>query len=307
MTILITGGTGTLGKALTCKYKDDHKVIIYSRDEFKQSEIQKHITDPKDHIRYFIGDVRDENRLITAMKNVDVVIHAAAMKQMPACEYNPTEAVQTNIIGTMKVIQAALNTAVKKVLLISTDKAVNPINLYGATKFSAEKLVLNANQYSGWKQTAFACVRYGNVTGSRGSVIDVFRDNQSGVYPITDTAMTRFWMTPTDAVELVDYAVTNMAGGEVFIPKMWAYNITTLALALNEQAKFDIIGIREGEKIHEEMLNENDKRNIYDCGQYYCINYGKKLYPNSVSPFEYTSATVDKIDKVYMRKLLEGM
>lgn len=290
---MITGGSGTLGKELVKRYKKDNKVIIYSRGEFNQSEMQKTIDNTDDHLRYFIGDVRDYERLKTAMKGVDLVIHTAALKQLPACEYNPTEAIQTNIIGTMNVIRAALDCKVKKMLFISTDKAVNPINLYGATKFAAEKLVINANQYSGWKQTAFSCVRYGNVTGSRGSVLDVFKSNTTGIYPITDKEMTRFWMTPTDAVDLVDFAIKNMNGGEIYIPKMWAYNITTLALAINPDAIFKNIGIRDGEKLHEAMLNDNDKRNLYYCNElYFCINYGREKYLNKMEPFSYTSDNV---------------
>ena len=267
-TILITGGTGSLGKHL-CKIllEKYHPLAIrvYSRDELKQHEMRQIFGDEK--IRYFIGDVRDGNRLKRAMEGADIVIHTAALKQVPACEYNPLEAVRTNVIGTENVINAAIDNSVKKVVSISTDKAVNPVNLYGATKLCAEKIVIQGNSYAGSRNTRFSCVRYGNVIGSRGSVVPLFSEQKkTGKITITDDRMTRFWITLDQAVELIVKAITHMQGGEIFVPKIPSMRITDLAKAIAPECEIDIIGIRPGEKLHEVLLMEEEGRNtvIYD-------------------------------------------
>lgn len=284
-TILITGGTGSFGKQFTgevlSKY-DFKKIIILSRDEFKQDLMKKDFTikygaEKMKKVRFFIGDIRDKDRLKRAFNGVDIVIHAAAMKQVPACEYNPTEAIRTNIVGAMNIIDAALDSNVEKVVALSTDKAVNPINLYGGTKLVSDKLFISANAYSGSHGTIFSVVRYGNVSGSRGSVIPFFRDlieKGEQELPITDERMTRFWMTLDKAVRLVMMAVEKMDGGETFVYKNPSYKVTDIAKAMAPDLKTKIIGIREGEKIHEVMITKDDSRYTYDYGDYYVI------YPN---------------------------
>ena len=284
-TILITGGTGSFGKQFTgevlSKY-DFKKIIILSRDEFKQDLMKKDFTikygaEKMKKVRFFIGDIRDKDRLKRAFNGVDIVIHAAAMKQVPACEYNPTEAIRTNIVGAMNIIDAALDSNVEKVVALSTDKAVNPINLYGGTKLVSDKLFISANAYSGSHGTIFSVVRYGNVSGSRGSVIPFFRDlieKGEQELPITDERMTRFWMTLDKAVRLVMMAVEKMDGGETFVYKNPSYKVTDIAKAMAPDLKTKIIGIREGEKIHEVMITKDDSRYTYDYGEYYVI------YPN---------------------------
>jgi len=266
--VLITGGTGTFGKAFT-KYVFEHfkprKVIIFSRDEFKQYEMAKKFSPDKYPIRYFIGDIRDKDRLYRAFEGVDYVIHAAAMKQVPASEYNPFEAVKTNVIGAENIVNAAIDKGVKKVIAISTDKAVNPINLYGATKLVMEKIFIAGNAYVGAKDTVLSVVRYGNVVGSRGSVIPLFIElTKKGekVLPITDKRMTRFWITIEQGVELVLTALEEAVGGEVFVPKIPSMRITDLAKAINPNCEFKIIGIRPGEKIHEVLISEDEGRNV---------------------------------------------
>ncbi len=252
--VLITGGTGSLGKALVKKLFDKFipkKVIVFSRDEFKQSEMRK--THDYDDLRYFIGDVRDRDRLKRAMAGVDVVIHAAALKQVPTLEYNPTEAVKTNINGTMNVIEACIDCNVEKAIFISTDKAVNPINLYGATKMAAEKLWNAANSYS---VTKFSSVRYGNVIGSRGSVIPLFQSLEGDTAPVTDPNMTRFWLTLDQAVELVLYAY-RQSYTTTFVPNIMAMTMKDLALCFKD--KIRIIGIRPGEKIHESLISDDEE------------------------------------------------
>ena len=284
-TILITGGTGSFGKQFTGELLDKYdfkKIIILSRDEFKQDMMKKDFTirygkEKMKKIRFFIGDIRDKERLKRAFNGVDIVIHAAAMKQVPACEYNPTEAVKTNILGAMNIIDAALDCGVKKVVALSTDKAVNPINLYGGTKLVSDKLFISSNAYSGERGTIFSIVRYGNVSGSRGSVIPFFRDlleKGETELPVTDERMTRFWMTLDKAVKLVLMAVEEMTGGETFVYKNPSYKVTDIVKAMNPDAKMKIIGIREGEKIHEVMITKDDSRYTYDYGDYYVI------YPN---------------------------
>lgn len=262
-TVMITGGTGSFGRhfaSVVLAEKRPAKVIIYSRDECKQHDMR---TDGFDHpnLRYFIGDVRDGERLRRAMRGVDVVVHAAALKQVPACEYNPIEAVATNITGARNVIDAALDCRVSRVLALSTDKATEPINIYGATKLVAEKLFVHANVYSGDGSTAFACVRYGNVLGSRGSVVPLFREQrQSGRLRLTDARMTRFWMTLDQGVRFVLSCIEQMHGGEVFIPKLPSMKLVDLARALAPECRLDFIGIRPGEKLHESLLSEDEAR-----------------------------------------------
>lgn len=284
--ILITGGTGSFGKHFTdmiLKRYNPKKIIIYSRDEFKQDVMRKDFEqkfpDQISKLRFFIGDVRDKDRLYRAFKGVDYVIHAAAMKQVPACEYNPFEAIKTNIYGAQNIVDAAIDCGVKKVIALSTDKAVNPINLYGGTKLVSDKLFVSANSYRGDEGTVFAVVRYGNVSGSRGSVIPFFREllNCGTVeLPITDTRMTRFWMTLDDAVNLVVKAVEESKGGETYVFKNASYTITDIAEAMNPGGKINVVGIREGEKLHEVMITSDDSRGTYDYGDHYII------YPNYI-------------------------
>jgi len=265
-TIMVTGGTGSFGKAFvkeTLKNYSTKKIIIYSRDEFKQYEMAKRFK--SDKLRFFLGDVRDPNRLHRALEGVDFVIHAAAMKQVPASEYNPFEAVQTNIIGAQNLINAAIDVGVKKVFALSTDKACNPVNLYGATKLCSDKLFVAANAYSGKHETRFSVVRYGNVIGSRGSVVPLFRDlKETGEIPITDERMTRFWITLPQAVKFVIDSLHLMHGGELYIPKIPSMKITDLARAIAPDCKIKNIGIRPGEKLHEVMISGDDSRNLYE-------------------------------------------
>lgn len=268
--ILVTGGTGSFGKKfieMTFKKYNPNKVIVYSRDEFKQDALKKDISikNPEilSNLRFFIGDVRDRQRLYRAFKDVDYVIHAAAMKQVPACEYNPFEAIKTNIHGAQNVIDAALDCGVKKVVALSTDKAVNPINLYGGTKLVSDKLFISANAYSGKDGTSFSIVRYGNVAGSRGSVIPFFKgliDKGVKEMPITDFNMTRFWITLDQGVELVYKALSEAVGGETYISKIPSFKITDLAKAMLPGCELKEVGIREGEKIHEVMVTKDDSR-----------------------------------------------
>lgn len=280
--ILITGGTGSFGKKFVEmifeKYRPN-KVIIYSRDEFKQSVMRSEYANKIDmsKVRFFIGDVRDKERLYRAFEGVDYVIHAAAMKQVPTCEYNPFEAIKTNIHGAQNVIDAALDRGVKKVVALSTDKAVNPINLYGGTKLVSDKLFAAANAYSGEKGTSFSIVRYGNVAGSRGSIIPIFRsmiDKGENTLPITDFRMTRFWITLEQGVELVLKALEESKGGETYISKIPSFKVTDLAKAMLPQVELTEIGIREGEKLHEIMVTRDDSRMTYEYDKHYII------YPN---------------------------
>jgi len=265
-TILITGGTGSFGHKFTkivfTKYKPK-KVIIFSRDEFKQFEMSKIFPETRYPIRFFIGDIRDKDRLYRAFENVDIVIHAAALKQVPIAEYNPFEAVKTNILGAENIINAAIDKGVKKVIALSTDKAVSPINLYGATKLVMERLFIAGNVYAGGKETSFSVVRYGNVVGSRGSVIPFFLKllkEGKREFPITDEKMTRFWITLEQGVNLVLEAIKMSIGGEVFVPKIPSMKIVDLAKAICPECKFKIIGIRPGEKIHETLISEEEGR-----------------------------------------------
>ena len=269
-TILITGGTGSFGHHFVeyiLKHYKPKKIIIYSRDEYKQFVMDNKYKEYRDILRFFIGDVRDEARLRMAVKGVDYVIHAAALKQVPACEYNPNEAIKTNINGAMNVINASLEIGVKKVVALSTDKAVNPINLYGGTKLVSDKLFTAANAYSGKDGTRFAVVRYGNVAGSRGSVIPFFQniiDNGGTELPITDYRMTRFWISLEQGVELVIKALEEARGGETFISKIPSFKITDLAQAMMSDCKMSEVGIREGEKLHEIMVTREDSLHTYE-------------------------------------------
>jgi len=262
-TILVTGGTGSFGKRFAEIVLREHRpkrLIIFSRDELKQHEMR---TSGFDHpsLRFFIGDVRDVDRLRRAMRGVDVVVHAAALKQVPACEYNPIEAVMTNIMGARNVIETALDCGVGKVLAMSTDKATAPVNLYGATKLVAEKLFVQANSYSGKDGARFSCVRYGNVVGSRGSVVPLFKQQSAcGKVTVTDARMTRFWITVTEGVRFVVSCIEQMHGGEVFIPKIPSMNIMDLVKAVAPNCEVDIVGIRPGEKLHEVMISEDEAR-----------------------------------------------
>jgi len=297
--ILITGGTGSFGKkfvkrALELEAK---KIIVFSRDELKQYEMQKQFAEHK-NLRFFIGDVRDKERLYRAFSDVDIVIHAAAMKHVDACEYNPFEAVKTNINGAQNVIEAAIDCGVEKVIALSTDKACSPVNLYGATKLASDKLFVAANSYTGDKPTSFSVVRYGNVVGSRGSVVPFFKSiKHTGVLPITDERMTRFWITLDQGVQFVLDSLERMYGGEIFVPKIPSMKVIDLARAIAPECKTEIIGIRPGEKLHEAMIMEDDARHTVEFDNYYIIQpefpwwskkfvEGGKLLPDG---FSYTS------------------
>jgi len=276
-TVLITGGTGSFGKefikTILDRYPKVKKIIIYSRDELKQSELkQKYPFDRYPQLRFFIGDVRDGGRIKRAFEGVDVVIHAAAIKQVDTAEYNPTECIRTNIDGAENVIHAALECGVKSVVALSTDKACAPINLYGATKLVSDKLFTAANNIRGSKDIKFSVVRYGNVMGSRGSVIPFFMEKKKdGVLPITHDQMTRFNISLQDGVDVVMYALKNHLGGEIFIPKIPSYRILDIAEAIAPECETNIVGIRPGEKLHEEMITDTDSLNTIDLGNYYAI------------------------------------
>jgi len=276
--ILITGGTGSLGQALVkhileTRNEEFSKIIVFSRDEQKQYQMSLEFPENKfPQMRYFIGDVRDLSRLTMAMKGVDYVIHAAAMKHVPIAEYNPMECIKTNINGAENVINAALESGVKKVVALSTDKACAPINLYGATKLASDKLFVAANNITGWNPITFSVVRYGNVMGSNGSVIPYFlKKKEEGVLPITDSKMTRFNISLEGGVNMVMHALDNAWGGEIFIPKIPSYNILDVANAIGPECEKPIVGIRPGEKIHEEMITSSDSYNTWDLGKYYTI------------------------------------
>lgn len=297
--ILLTGGTGSFGQKCTevlLKDFNPESIRIYSRGELMQFQMEQKFHDER--LRFLIGDVRDRNRLNRAMNNVDIVIHAAALKQVPACEYNPIEAVKTNIEGTINVVDTAIDNVIEKMMLISTDKAVHPVNLYGATKMVAEKMVIQGNSYAGGKKSRFSCVRYGNVIGSRGSVIPLFREQRkTGSITITDDRMTRFWLTLEQGVQFVLRSIETMQGGEVFVPKIPSMKIMDLARAIAPEAKIQITGIRPGEKLHEVLLTEDEARHAREFDKYFVvepehpfwtedsIKGGKPLDPN----FRYAS------------------
>ena len=283
--VLVTGGTGSFGKKFISRIleKDSpKKVIVFSRDELKQFEMQQTLDDPR--LRYFLGDVRDYRRLFRAFQGVDTVVHAAALKQVPACEYNPFEAIHTNVMGAENVINAAVDSGVGKVMAISTDKAVNPINLYGASKLCAEKLFVQGNSYSTAEGTRFACARYGNVVGSRGSVVPLFKKQKdSGALTLTDKRMTRFWITLAQAVEFVRRITAVMKGGEIFVPKIPSTKVTDLARVIAPGCRLDEIGIRPGEKIHELLITEDEARFTLETDDCYliqpCFPWWEELEP----------------------------
>lgn len=324
--ILITGGTGSLGKHLTktifAKFPNVKRLVIFSRDEQKQFEMAQeypHSTYPA--IRYFIGDVRDADRLKKAMKDIEYVIHTAAMKHVPIAEYNPMECVKTNVLGAENVINAALETDVKNVVALSTDKAAAPINLYGATKLCSDKLFVAANNIKGKHDIKFSVVRYGNVMGSNGSVIPFFiKKRKEGVLPITDANMTRFNISLQEGVDLVLHAMETAWGGEIFVPKIPSYKLTDVATAVSPNCKQEIVGIRPGEKVHEEMITSSDSFSTYDLGKYYAIlpqvpNFNVSKYINHFKAvavekgFQYNSGSnkefigVDEIRKLIKENL----
>jgi UDP-N-acetylglucosamine 4,6-dehydratase len=304
--ILITGGTGSFGqkfvKLLLTKY-NPKRVVVYSRDELKQYEMAQEINAP--NLRYFIGDVRDNNRLHRALNGIDIVIHAAALKQVPAAEYNPMECIKTNVIGAENIINASIDSGVKKVIALSTDKAVNPMNLYGATKLCSDKLFIAANNLSGSNGPIFSIVRYGNVVGSRGSVIPFFKQiRETGKLPITDPRMTRFWLTLEEGAQFVEKCLPLMRGGEVFIPKIPSMKITDLATAIAPECEQENIGIRPGEKLHEIMVPSDEARNTREYSSFYIIQpahhnwneedankYGGEVGSPVAEDFAYTSNT----------------
>ena len=275
--ILITGGTGSFGNFFTKTilkkyYSQIKKIVIYSRDELKQTTMQNKI-DPKkrDKVRFFIGDVRDKQRLEQALEGIDIAIHAAALKHVPIAETNPFEFIKTNILGAQNIVDASIKNNLKNVIALSTDKAVSPINLYGATKLVSDKIFTSANLMVGNRNLKFSVVRYGNVFGSRGSVVPIFLNNKSNTLDITHKDMTRFNITLKDAIEMVFWSLTNNIGGEVFIPKIKSYRILDLAKAVNNKSKINFIGIRPGEKIFEELISKADSFNTYDLKKYYSI------------------------------------
>lgn len=278
--VLITGGTGSFGKKFVKKVLalGVKKIIVFSRDELKQYEMKQEFRDER--IRFFIGDVRDKDRLYRAFDGVDIVIHAAAMKHVDACEYNPFEAVKTNIHGAQNIIEAAIDRGVEKVIALSTDKACAPVNLYGATKLASDKLFVAANAYVGDKKTCFAVVRYGNVVGSRGSVVPFFKKiKETGVIPITDERMTRFWITLDQGVQFVLDNLERMQGGEIFVPKIPSMSIMDLAKAIAPECEINIVGIRPGEKLHEAMIMEDDARHTLEFSEYYVIQPETNWWP----------------------------
>ena len=274
-TVLVTGGTGSFGKKFIRLMLDEYqpkKIIVFSRDELKQHEMRAVGGFDHPSIRYFIGDIRDRDRLMTAFYGVDIVVHTAALKQVPACEYNPMEAIKTNIMGSSNVIDAAIANNVEKVLALSTDKAVNLVNLYGATKLAAEKLMVQSNAYAGGRKTRIACSRYGNVVGSRGSVVPLFiKQRPSGELTITDERMTRFWISLEQGVRFVIRCIENMQGGELFVPKIPSMKMTDLAKAIAPEAQIKIIGIRPGEKLHESLISEDEARTTVELEDMFVV------------------------------------
>lgn len=321
-TVLITGGTGSFGKKCTRiilnRYKPK-RLIIFSRDELKQFEMEQEFPASKyECLRFFIGDVRDKERMYRAFRNVDHVIHAAALKQVPAAEYNPFEAVKTNVLGAQNVINVAIDQKVKKVIALSTDKAANPINLYGATKLCSDKLFIAGNSYVGHDSTKFSVVRYGNVAGSRGSVIPFFlKCRETGTLPITDPQMTRFWITLEQGVDFVLKCLETMVGGELFVPKLPSMNIMDLAKLIAPECKTEIIGIRPGEKLHEVMIPKDDARRTIEYANRYIIQpefayWGKRFTNNGGKPvaedFEYNSGeNTWMLTPAEMREIIDNL
>jgi UDP-N-acetylglucosamine 4,6-dehydratase len=303
--VLITGGTGSLGHALVrilIRHSSPTRIIVLSRDEFKQHAMAEAFAEADDVLRFFLGDVRDLQRLYRALAGVDYVIHTAALKQVPAAEYNPFEFVKTNVIGAQNIIEASIDCGVKRVVALSTDKAANPVNLYGATKLCSDKLFVAGNSYSGSRDTRFSVIRYGNVVGSRGSVVPFFLSRRkSGVLPVTHPEMTRFWITLDQGACFVLNALGQMRGGEIFVPKIPSMRITDLAKLIGPDCRQDIVGIRPGEKLHEMMVGAEDSRNTVDCGSHYVIqpvlrfwdakDSGYSQLPHCPAGFAYTSDT----------------
>lgn len=279
--VLVTGGTGSFGRKFVEVMIRDHrpaKLIIFSRDELKQHEMRSAGFEGPS-LRYFIGDVRDEARLRRAMQGTDIVVHAAALKQVPACEYNPFEAILTNIMGAHNVVEAALDAGVQRVMALSTDKAVNPVNLYGATKLAAEKLIIQSNAYAGGRGTRFSCVRYGNVIGSRGSVVPVFlRQRQQGVITLTDERMTRFWLSLEQGVRFTIRCIEQMEGGEVFVPKIPSMRVAELAKVMAPESRVEVIGIRAGEKLHEVLVSEDEARHTVELEEMFVVQPAEALW-----------------------------
>jgi len=320
--VLITGGTGSLGTKvvqLLLRHSVPQRIIIFSRDEYKQAVMQQTFRAASETLRFFLGDVRDKDRTRRAFEGVHFVVHAAALKQVPAAEYNPFEFVKTNVIGAQNVIDAAIDARVRRVVALSTDKAANPINLYGATKLCSDKLFVAGNSYSGPQDTRFSIVRYGNVVGSRGSVIPFFLEHrQSGVLPITHPDMTRFWITLEQSATLVLNALRMMRGGEIFVPKIPSMRITDVARLIGPACRQDIVGIRPGEKLHEMLVEPETGRNTRDAGTHYVIqpvlNFwdpetnGYAALPKCPDGFAYTSVTNDRwVTPVEMKRMILDM
>ena len=315
--VLVTGGTGSFGRKFVDIMLRDvrpRKIIVFSRDELKQHEMRELGFD-QPNLRYFIGDVRDRERLVRAMNGVDTVVHAAALKQVPACEYNPMEAVKTNIVGTSNVVEAALDAGVKRVIALSTDKAVNPVNLYGATKLAAEKLTVQSNAYAAGAATRYSCVRYGNVVGSRGSVVPIFlKQRGSGKLTITDERMTRFWLSLEQGVRFVIDCLNEMRGGEVFVPRIPSMKVIDLAKAIAPEAEISVVGIRPGEKLHEVLISEDEARNTIERDHMFVVKPPETLWERSLQyegkalpeGFRYSSDTNrDWLDIAGIRRLID--
>jgi UDP-N-acetylglucosamine 4,6-dehydratase len=317
--VLVTGGTGSFGKTfvgLMLREYRPRRLVIFSRDELKQHEMRAAGFDAPS-LRYFIGDVRDVGRLRRAMRDVDVVVHAAALKQVPACEYNPMEAILTNVMGARNVIDAALDTSVRHVMALSTDKAVNPINLYGATKLCAEKLFIQSNAYAGGRDVRFSCTRYGNVVGSRGSVVPVFLEQRrNGHVTVTDPRMTRFWLTLDQAARFVVCCIERMKGGEVFVPKIPSMKIVDLAAAVAPDCEVEQVGVRPGEKLHEVLLSEDEARMALDLDDMFVIQPAHPWWSTDhwkegrrlPEGFRYASDTNEKwLTPGQLKPLIEGL
>jgi UDP-N-acetylglucosamine 4,6-dehydratase len=321
--ILITGGTGSFGKAFVhtvlSRYPDVKRLVVYSRDELKQFEMQQLLPPAKyPQLRYFIGDIRDQARLTRALEGIDIVVHAAALKQVPTAEYNPFECIKTNVLGAQNLIEACLDTKVQRVVALSTDKAAAPINLYGATKLCSDKLFVAGNNIKGSRDLRFSVVRYGNVMGSRGSVIPFFAEKRAtGVLPITDPAMTRFNISLQEGVDMVLWSIEHAWGGEILVPKIPSYRITDVASAVAPEAEQKIVGIRPGEKIHEEMITASDSPNTVDLGGYYAIlpsgaeysidDYCTRMNATRVKPgFSYDSGSnTDFLSVPQLREMIQ--
>ena len=324
-TILITGGTGSFGKSfvkfILKKYKQVKKIIVFSRDELKQHEMSKMFSSKDlEKLRFFIGDVRDFSRLKRAFEDVDIVVHAAALKQVPTAEYNPLEFIKTNILGAQNIVEASLDSNVKKVIALSTDKAAAPINLYGATKLCSDKLFSAANNTKGKKDISFSMVRYGNVLGSRGSILSEFiKQSKKKKIFVTDKLMTRFNISMIDAVKMVDWSIKNAKGGEIFVPKLKSFKIVDFAKAICPSCKIIFTGVRPGEKIHEEMITSSDSFNTFDLGKYYAIisssnekifnsysknkNYKKFKVGDSLNSGESNFLNINELKKIISQNL----